>query len=356
MLACGLRRQAAVAPRRTARRAQPELRLLPDRRSGLEGPGLLRQHVLRDAEHRPARSARGCGFTNAYAACPVCSPTRASIIDGQVSGPAGHHAVDRRAQRADAVPALPAPGGSNHRRGPEGGRLRDRLRRQVAPVHTRAKTGSSTIPTAKVSTSISAGTGPVRRRPISIPTRNATGQLETMPPGGERRRVPDRPIDGRIAQVPQRQQRQAVSIVSLALCGAHAASNRKPALTEKYKAKAEGLLPTPEPARTRSQFMGVTRREWSRTIAVYAGMVQSVDESVGRVMNKLEALGLEAQYDRDLHVRQRWTVHRWLAKDRPAIGLLRAGKGWLYEGGIREPMLIKWPGVVKPGSLCHEHQ
>ena len=32
---------------------------------------------------------------------------------------------------------------------------------------------------------------------------------------------------------------------------------------------------------------------------------------------------------------------------------LRAGKGWLYEGGIREPMLIKWPGVVKPGSVCH---
>jgi arylsulfatase A-like enzyme len=33
---------------------------------------------------------------------------------------------------------------------------------------------------------------------------------------------------------------------------------------------------------------------------------------------------------------------------------LRAGKGWLYEGGIREPMLIKWPGVVKAGSVCDE--
>jgi len=33
---------------------------------------------------------------------------------------------------------------------------------------------------------------------------------------------------------------------------------------------------------------------------------------------------------------------------------LRAGKGWIYEGGIREPMLIKWPGVTKPGSLCSE--
>jgi arylsulfatase A-like enzyme len=31
---------------------------------------------------------------------------------------------------------------------------------------------------------------------------------------------------------------------------------------------------------------------------------------------------------------------------------LRAGKGWLYEGGIREPLIIKWPGVTKPGSVC----
>jgi len=33
---------------------------------------------------------------------------------------------------------------------------------------------------------------------------------------------------------------------------------------------------------------------------------------------------------------------------------LRAGKGWLYEGGIREPMIIKWPGVTEPGSICRE--
>ena len=31
---------------------------------------------------------------------------------------------------------------------------------------------------------------------------------------------------------------------------------------------------------------------------------------------------------------------------------LRAGKGWLYEGGIREPMIIKWHGVTQPNSVC----
>ena len=34
---------------------------------------------------------------------------------------------------------------------------------------------------------------------------------------------------------------------------------------------------------------------------------------------------------------------------------LRAGKGSVYEGGIREPMLVKWPGVVKPGSVTERY-
>jgi arylsulfatase A-like enzyme len=33
---------------------------------------------------------------------------------------------------------------------------------------------------------------------------------------------------------------------------------------------------------------------------------------------------------------------------------LRAGKGWLYEGGIREPLIVRWPGIIKAGSTCSE--
>ncbi len=87
----------------------------------------------------------------------------------------------------------------------------------------------------------------------------------------------------------------------------------------------------------------------------YAGMVQSVDESVGRVLAALKSLELEKN-----------TVVIFMSDNGGLSTLpnnwrsptsnvpLRAGKGWLYEGGIREPMIIKWPGVTKAGSVCHE--
>jgi arylsulfatase A-like enzyme len=86
---------------------------------------------------------------------------------------------------------------------------------------------------------------------------------------------------------------------------------------------------------------------------IYAGMVQSIDDSVGRVMRTLEELGLADRTvvffmsdNGGLSVRE--------GPNTPATSNapLRAGKGYLYEGGIREPWIVKWPGVVKPGTTC----
>jgi arylsulfatase A-like enzyme len=74
-------------------------------------------------------------------------------------------------------------------------------------------------------------------------------------------------------------------------------------------------------------------------------MVESVDESVGRVMKKLEELGVA---DNTVVIFMSDNGGLSTAEGLPTSNLpLRAGKGWLYEGGIREPMIIKWPGVVK---------
>jgi arylsulfatase A-like enzyme len=84
--------------------------------------------------------------------------------------------------------------------------------------------------------------------------------------------------------------------------------------------------------------------------AVYAGMVEAMDQAVGKVLDKLAALGLDEQ-----------TIVFFMSDNgglstsegHPTSNVpLRAGKGWLYEGGIREPMIVKWPGVTKPGSVC----
>lgn len=83
----------------------------------------------------------------------------------------------------------------------------------------------------------------------------------------------------------------------------------------------------------------------------YAAVVESLDDSVGVLLKKLDDLGLAENtlviFTSDnggLHVPE-------LKHDRVTHnGELRAGKGYLYEGGTRIPLIVRWPGHVKPGT------
>src|SRR6185503_16963372 len=83
-----------------------------------------------------------------------------------------------------------------------------------------------------------------------------------------------------------------------------------------------------------------------QTNAVYAAMIESMDDTVGRIRRKLDELKLT---ERTLIV---------FASDNggrvPTTSNLplRVGKGSCYEGGTRVPMIVHWPGVTKPGSVC----
>jgi arylsulfatase A-like enzyme len=81
----------------------------------------------------------------------------------------------------------------------------------------------------------------------------------------------------------------------------------------------------------------------------YAAMVEGIDASVGRILTFIKDNGFE---DNTLVLFS--SDNGGLStKDCTSNLPLRAGKGWLYEGGVRVPTIMKWPAVVKPGSVSN---
>ena len=105
-------------------------------------------------------------------------------------------------------------------------------------------------------------------------------------------------------------------------------------------------------------FASKLRPEMKQQNAVYAGMMKSLDESVGRVLAKLDDRGVEKNTivifasDNGGFV----GVDRKSGQTVPATNNapLRSGKGSCYEGGIRVPLIVHWPGVTTQGAICGE--
>ncbi len=83
----------------------------------------------------------------------------------------------------------------------------------------------------------------------------------------------------------------------------------------------------------------------------YAAMVESMDAGVGRVLQRLDELGLT---DRTIVIftSDNGGFLGGAAQRITSNVPLRSGKGSAYEGGVRVPLLVRWPGVVRPGSTC----
>lgn len=96
-------------------------------------------------------------------------------------------------------------------------------------------------------------------------------------------------------------------------------------------------------------------RSGEQNYAEYAAMIASVDESVGKVLSAIRGIGAE-QNTVVFFTADNGGVSSREWRKRPVTSNLplRAGKGHLYEGGIRVPALVKWPGVTKSGAISHE--
>lgn len=115
------------------------------------------------------------------------------------------------------------------------------------------------------------------------------------------------------------------------------------ALEEKYLAKraAMNLEDKFEPE-------GVNKNRITQAHAIYAGMVEAMDQAVGKVVDEIEKHGLA---ENTIIVFFSDNGGLSTAEGSPTSNLpLRAGKGWLYEGGIRVPMILSWKGTVPGGK------
>ncbi len=129
----------------------------------------------------------------------------------------------------------------------------------------------------------------------------------------------------------------------------HTPIESKQSLIDKYSKRIDESAPEPE---FRSE-SGLATTRLDQSDPAYAGMVESTDESVGRILDRLEQVGIS---DKTIVVLVSDNGGlSTLAGDRRTAPTsnepLRSGKGWLYEGGVRVPLIIKSPGLERRGII-----
>lgn len=281
-------------------------------------------------------------FTNAYAACPVCSPTRASIMSGKY--PARLNLTDylKGGRRGKLNPAE---------------YLDQMPLAEVTIAETLKEAGYATFFAGKWHLGkedfwpehqgfdvnkggIDRG-GPYGGKRYFSPYGNPR---LTDGPDGEH--LPDRLASETAAFIEEH--RNEPFFAYLSFYSVHTPLMARPDLKSKYQEKADSIISqTPVWGAEGSRKLRLVQNH-----AVYAGMIEAMDQAVGKVLNALDQQNLA---DETVVMFMSDNGGLSTSEGHPTSNLpLRAGKGWLYEGGIREPMMIKWPGVTRPGSLCSE--
>lgn len=295
-----------------------------------------------ETPHIDKLAASGMKFTNGYAACPVCSPTRASILTGR-------HPV-----RVDITDWIPGRGSA------KGAKL--------LPVQDRSNLALEEVTIAEALKengyqTFFAGKWHLGDRG-HWPTDqgfdfNIGGNSKGSPPGGyyspwtnptltakkKGEYLTERLTEESIKFIDSRDKDKPF-LLYLSYYNVHTPVQPYKKRVDHYVAKAKKMFTKPSPPI--KEHDGVSRSRQDN--AAFASMVAAVDDSVGALLKRLEDTGLDKN-----------TVVVFfsdngglctLARPGSTCNLpLRAGKGWLYEGGVREPTIVRAPGVTKAGSV-----
>jgi arylsulfatase A-like enzyme len=124
-------------------------------------------------------------------------------------------------------------------------------------------------------------------------------------------------------------------------------------LIKKYQSKKEQLQVKDEKRFIKDESWMRFESQWKTRVIqdnpVYAAMIENMDWNIGRMINKLKESGL---YENTLIIFTSDNGGLSTAEGSPTSNSpLRAGKGWLYEGGIRVPLIIYWNGKIKAGTI-----
>ncbi|MCR9208425.1 MAG: sulfatase [bacterium] len=298
-------------------------------------------------------SKSGMRFTDGYAANPVCSPTRYSILTGKYP------------TRVDAT---------NFFTGTRPGKFRP------APLNNRMPLEETTLAESLKSSGYAtffAGKWHLGPSEEYWPEHqgfdvNQGGHNAGGPYSGKRYFSPfenPRLEDNTVGEhLPDRLAKEASKFIEqhkdkpfltyLSFYSVHTPLMAPPELVKKYKAKAERLgLTNKEAFGEEEKLWG--KAEWEgrpvrhlQNHATYAAMVEAMDQAVGRVLKQIDDLGLTEETIVILTSDNGGlsTSEGWPTSNLP----LRGGKGWVYEGGIREAFMIRAPGITKPGTTSGE--
>ncbi|MCI0643204.1 MAG: sulfatase [Gemmataceae bacterium] len=315
-----------VAPHATA--AQPDrpnvvLILIDDmgwRDLGCTGSDLYR------TPHIDALSSSGMRFTQAYSAAPICSPTRASILTGQ--HPARLGMTDWLPGRRDMPSQI-------------------LLRPQIA---THLPESTTTLAEALKQRGyrtahigkwhLGAGEHGPEKNGFDV---NIGGTQAGSPPGGyfkfntpTLKLQPGEYLTDRLTD-------EAVGFIDQ--------NGKHPFFV--YLAHYSVHIPLQPKQEVAARYQAAVKPDAIHTNAIYAAMVESVDNSVGRILQKLDELSL-AENTLVIFTSDNGGLSVREGADTPATSNhpLRTGKGYLYEGGIRVPLLIRWPAAAKAGTTC----
>jgi len=301
-----------------------------------------------ETPHLDRMAKEGALFPNAYAACPVCSPTRASIMTGQYpqrTGITDYIGAAQPAKWKRNTPHLPAPYAEHLAL--EYVTLAESLKAHGYVTFLAGKWhlgGDGFLPEDQ-GFDINMGGfergGPYGGEKYFSPYGNPK-----LPDGPKGEHLPDRLASEASKFIEAN--RDKPFFVYLPFYSVHTPLMARPDLVQKYEKKRSQLEQTDvfgnEPPRKVRQ---------TQDHAVYAGMVEAMDQAVGKVVAKLNELKLAED---TLVIMTSDNGGLSTSEGSPTSNLpLRAGKGWIYEGGNRTALIMRWPGVISPGVVNESH-